>query len=226
MSFLVRANKIMNNPASELQNPRVRHRLPQGIMSVKEIKKLLNQPDIKKPQGLRDRAMLEVLYATGMRNQELRQLKLNDIDLKEHVVRIVDGKGGKDRILPLGKIACEYLDKYIQEARPIFLKNNNESTLFLSTKKASLRRNTLSRLVSQYAKEAGIKKAVSAHSLRHTCATHMLKNRANLRHIQALLGHKNLNTTQRYTKVEISDLKRAHNKYHPRENQKEDSPFR
>jgi len=217
MKYLVKTDQLLFNPASELELPRRRKRLPQGIMSVKEVRKLLNQPDTNDRLGLRDRAMLEVLYSTAVRNQELRNLRLKNVDLKEQTIRIVGGKGGKDRLLPLGKKASEYLEQYIQNIRPTLIKSEEEQILFLGYRKTPLSRNTVSNMVRGYAEKVGIKKHITTHSLRHSCATHMLKNRASLRHIQELLGHSSLETTQKYTRIEITDLKQAHRKYHPLE---------
>jgi len=217
MTYLVRKNYLLFNPATELEIPRKRERLPQGIMSLREVKRLLKQPDVKDRLGLRNKAIMEVLYACGLRSQELRNLKLNDIDLKERILRIIGGKGEKDRIVPLGKTASKYLEEYLHKSRPTLIKGQEEQTVFMGYKKSPLARNTVSEIVGYYVKKAKLKKHVTPHSLRHTCATHMLKNRASLRHIQVLLGHKSLETTQKYTQVEISDLKRAHQKYHPRE---------
>jgi len=216
MGYLVKSNKMLSNPAGDVELPRQKRSLPRGIMTVKEVRKLLKQPDVEDKYGLRDRAILEVLYSTGIRNQEIRELKVRDVDFKEQTMRIIDGKGRKDRIVPIGKASSEYLRQYIQKSRPLFLKNKEEQALFVGAKQRSLARATLSGIVRQYVKKAKIKKQVTAHSLRHSCATHMLRNRASLRHIQVLLGHKSLETTQKYMQVEIGDLKRAHRKYHPR----------
>jgi integrase/recombinase XerD len=216
LKYLVKAEKMLFNPAEELELPRERHRLP-CVLSVREIKKLLNQPDTSDRRGLRDRAILEVLYSTGIRNQELRQLRVNDVELKECALRIVGGKGNKERLVPLGRTARAYVEEYIRTIRPAFMKTEAEQILFLGKKKQGLARGTVSKIVRIYAKQAGLKGRITAHGLRHSCATHMLKNRASLRHIQELLGHKTMETTQRYTQVEIGDLKRAHAKYHPLE---------
>ena len=215
MKYFVKAGKLLFNPASELELPKQRSKLPQGIMSVKEVKKILKQPNVNERLGLRDRAMLEVLYATAIRNQELRNLKLNDLNLKERTLHVVGGKGGKDRIVPLSPRACEYLGEYIQKVRPTLVKDREEQIVFLGIRKMSLSRNMVSSIVVDYAKKSGLKKHITPHSFRHSCATHMLKNRASLRHIQVLLGHKSLETTQKYVRIEITDLKRAHQKYHP-----------
>ena len=217
--YLVKAGRMLFNPASEIELPRLRKKLPKGILSVKEVKRLLKQPDVKTVLGIRDRAILEVLYSGGMRNKELRGLKINDVDLKEGTLRIDDGKGGKDRIIPLGKKAGEYLEQYLQTARGKLTGHSGDQIVFMGRKKRGLSSEAVSDMVGKYARQAGFKNPVTPHTLRHTCATHMLKNRAGLRHIQVLLGHKCLETTQKYTQVEISDLKRVHAKYHPRENQ-------
>ncbi len=216
MKYLLKSNQLMANFAADLEIPKQRQVLPKGIMSVKEVMKLLKQPDIKTQRGLRDRSILEVLYGCGLRNKELRSLTINDINFQENILYVNNGKGGKDRVIPFGKAASRYLEAYLQESRPMFLGGESEQALFMSYTKNPLSSEALNDIVKKYVKQAGIKKKVTPHSIRHTFATHMLKRRASIRHIQVLLGHKSLDTTQKYTQVEISDLKRAYQKYHPR----------
>ena len=216
MRYLVKSHQVMVNFAADVEIPKQKKLLPKGIMSFKEVKRLLKQPDTNTRLGKRDRAILELLYACGLRNKELRSLKINDVNFEENIVYVNDGKGGKDRIVPFGKVAYRYLEQYIQKSRPTFLLDSAEQILFMGYGKRPISAEAVSDLVKKYVKQSGIRKKVTPHSIRHTFATHMLKRRASLRHIQILLGHKSLQTTQKYTHVEISDLKRAYQKYHPR----------
>jgi integrase/recombinase XerD len=164
--------------------------------------------------------MLEVLYSTGMRNAELRALAVYDLDLDRGLVRINQGKNAKDRVVPLGEVACTYLREYLAEARPRLLsahKRDSEPTLFVSKNGRPLRALGVIYPIRKYAKKAGIEQTVTPHTLRHTFATHLLQGRADIRHIQAMLGHTSVATTQIYTRVEVTDLKAVHRRCHPRE---------
>jgi integrase/recombinase XerD len=158
---------------------------------------------------------LEVFYSTGIRASELCNLRLNDIDLVRGELRVNQGKNAKDRVVPLGDIACDYLVAYLQIARPKLMPQ--DQTLFVTYHGKRFWYTGVSALVAGYAKKAGIKKQIACHSLRHTCATHLLHGKADIRYIQEMLGHTSLATTQRYTKVEITDLKKVHHRCHPRE---------
>jgi integrase/recombinase XerD len=169
--------------------------------------------------GYRDRTILEVLYATGLRKGELMNLTLGDVNLEEELLRINAGKGGRDRVTPLSQVACSYLESYINGVRPELLLGHPEHTdrLFISLRARPMGRNTIGDVVEKYARIARVKKHVTCHLWRHTCATHLLQNQANLRHVQEILGHRSLATTERYLRVTITDLKEAHRKFHPRE---------
>jgi integrase/recombinase XerD len=167
--------------------------------------------------GYRDRTILEVFYATGIRKAELMVLTPADANLDEGLLRINQGKGGKDRVVPLTQLACSFLNNYLTMVRPELLNCGKCPNLFISQRGGPLSRNALGDLVLRYARQAGIKKRVTCHVWRHSCATHLLKNRANLRHVQELLGHRQLSTTERYLHLTITDLKEAHQKHHPRE---------
>ena len=175
IKYLTKSNQLMANFAAEVEFPKQKHQLPKGIMSVREIKKLLNQPDTKTHLGLRDKAILELLYASGIRNSELRALKINDINFKEKIIYVNNGKGGRDRIVPFGKIVHDCLEVYIQKSRRRFLRDSAEQTLFMGYGKRSLSNEAVSDMVRKYVKQAGIKKRITPHSIRHTFATHMLK---------------------------------------------------
>ena len=232
--FLVRRGYYMYDPASALELPRCRRNLPRAVMTKKEVSKLLNQPDADTAYGLRDKAILELFYSTGMRNSELRNLMVNDIDIGNLEARINEGKGRKDRVVPLGEIAGKYLELYIKEARPWFsnvreqlvfgrLRNPEKKLeaenglLFFGGHGKKLQVGGIDMIVRKYVNKAKLSKPVTPHTLRHTCATHLLQGKAGLRYIQELLGHACVNTTQIYTHVEIGDLKREHHRCHPRE---------
>ena len=214
---LAEAGKLLTNPARQLQLPKRRKSLPRPLLTPKEALRLLESIATKTPLGLRDRAMLEVLYATGIRASELCGLTIPDFDAASGVLLIRRGKGGKDRVVPLGPIACEVLSDYIATSRPRLLGRKSTAEVFLSKRGETLHRNNLAAAVAGAARRAGIGKPIRPHRLRHACATHMLKGGADIRHIQKLLGHASLASTQIYTHVEISDLQAVHRRFHPRE---------
>ncbi len=215
--FLAREGRLLSNPAAQLALPKKRRALPQALLTPKEAIRLLEAPDTKTPMGLRDRAILEVLYATGIRNAELRALTLTDFDPAAGTLSVRGGKGDKDRVVPLGPIASAVLGDYIAQARPRLAKRTGVLGLFVTRNGWSLDTLAVINVVRRAAAAAGIKKPIRPHRLRHACATHMLKGGADIRHIQKLLGHASLQTTQIYTQVEISDLKAVHRRFHPRE---------
>ena len=215
--FLAAENYLLYDPAGDIELPKTSKRLPRDILSHKEMLKLLSAPSRETPIGIRDRAMLELFYSTGMRNTELRCLKLSDTDMRRNEVRICFGKGGKSRIVPIGEAAIYYLSVYLEKGRPLLAARGKHSELlFLNVRGGPLSRRALPDMVKKYAKKAKIQKKIGCHTLRHTCATHMLKGKADLRCIQELLGHSSLTATQIYTKVELSDLKEVHKRCHPR----------
>ncbi len=215
-AFLVKERYLLYDPSSDIERPRLGKRLPRGILSQREAAKLLSMPDERTALGIRDKAILELFYATGMRNTELRMLKLQDVDLGRGEVRIDHGKGRHSRIVPVGEMAAQAISQYLDFSRPQLVRERDDCWLFLSVNGRRLARPNTAEIVLKYAKRAGIRTPTTCHSLRHSCATHMLKNNAGLRYIQELLGHQCLSTTQLYTKVELSDLKRVHAKCHPR----------
>lgn len=218
--FLVKTDVLLHDPASSLTLPKRKGILPRSILTKQEMARLLRAPDATTPLGLRDRAMLEVLYSTGIRNAEIRALQVYDLDLDRGLVRINEGKNAKDRVVPLGKPACTILREYLSEARPKLLSAQNgdgEQTVFLSKTGRPLLTLGVIYPIRKHAKRAGIEKAITPHTLRHTFATHMLQGRADIRYIQAMLGHRSVATTQIYTRVEVTDLKAVHRRCHPRE---------
>ena len=212
--FLLKEGLVLYDPTVNLDLPKTGKLLPRNILSKKDIGTLFSRPNLKTPRGVRDRAIMEVLYSTGLRATELCNLTLNDLDLREGELR-VKGKGGKDRIVPLGEVASTFLELYLREARPK-LATSQEQLLFLNQSGSQLTRAYLYCVIKRYAQKAGLK-GVGTHTFRHTCATHLLKGKADIRQIQKILGHASLSTTQRYTKVEIGDLKRVLKRCHPRE---------
>lgn len=209
--------KLLSNPAASLQLPKTRRRLPQPLITPKETIRLLDSVRTNTPLGLRDRAILEVLYATGVRNAELRGLQLTDFDPTAETLTVNGGKGDKDRVVPLGPVAASILRDYIAQSRPQLALVPTVQNLFITKGGLPLDPKLVITIVRKHLKRAGIDKPVRPHRLRHACATHMLKGGADIRHIQKLLGHVSLQTTQIYTHVEISDLKAVHRRFHPRE---------
>ncbi|MGH3089119.1 MAG: tyrosine-type recombinase/integrase [Rubrobacteraceae bacterium] len=218
--YLAESGHLLTNPATQLSLPRRRRSLPQALLSPKEAARLIEATETKTPLGLRDRAILEVLYASGIRNAELRALCLSDFDPEAGTLTIRAGKGNKDRVVPLGPLASAVLSDYIAQSRPVLLGQKRDVTLFLSKRGRPIHSVNLAGLVAKAARRAGIGKPIRPHRLRHACATHMLKGGADIRHIQKMLGHASLASTQIYTHVEISDLKAVHRKFHPRERQR------
>ena len=195
--FLVKQGYFLYDPTSTVELPKCKRDLPKGIMTRKEVNHLLSQPDADTPLGLRDKAILEVLYSTGMRNAELRALTIYDVDTVNHEVRITNGKGGKDRVLPVGEIASKYVEAYLKTARQLLVdyaenilkkEKAETNTLFISKGAKKITPGNLIDLTKKYVKKAGVEKQITPHCVRHTCATHMLKCGANIRHIQELLA--------------------------------------
>lgn len=216
--FLVHCDYLLVDPSAKLELPRTGDRLPLPLLSEREMVLLLETPDTGTPLGLRDRAILELLYSTGLRNGEVCALELGDVDPEQGVVRVQTAKGGRSRIAPLGELAAEWLAAYLEHSRPKLKTANSGSWLFLSRRGRQLDTCSLGEMVSRTAAAAPtLHKRVTAHLIRHCCATHMLKNGAGLRHLQTLLGHRSLETTQRYTRLEIEDLRSVHRRCHPRE---------
>ena len=215
--FLTRSQLLLVDPSTGIQSPKVPRTLPRELLGENEMERLLQEPDIVTPLGIRDRAILELLYATGLRNTELRELEMNAIDLERSEVFIARGKGNKSRRLPLGEEACVWLEDYLLNSRPILAHKSSGETLFLSSTGNRLHRGGLSKIVKGKAKSCGLKKRVTPHLLRHACATHMLRRGAGVRQLQVLLGHSLLDTTQRYLRVDVGDLHRVVAKFHPRE---------
>ncbi len=211
--FLAVEGKIARNVASTLESPHLWRRLP-SVLTVDEVEALLNAPDTKKPLGLRDRAILEVMYATGARVSETADLKFANVNFDFQFLRCF-GKGSKERVVPVGRRAVEVMKEYVETVRTR-LNRHDSPLLFLSKTGRRLGRENVWALVKKYALAAGLRKKVSPHTLRHSFATHMLQGGADLRSIQEMLGHANIATTQIYTHVDADRLKSVHKQFHPR----------
>lgn len=213
--WMTRQNHILHNPASELLLPRLDSRLPKYVLTAAEAEQVLQQPSVNNPEGLRDRAMLETFYATAMRRMELVNLHVWDIDEERGTVMIRQGKGKKDRHIPIGERALQWIAKYIADARPHLLTRSDDGTLFLTNMGDPFDRKQLTKLVRRYLVKSNIGKVGGCHLFRHTVATLMLENGADVRVIQELLGHSQLSTTELYTRVSINLLKQVYAATHP-----------
>jgi integrase/recombinase XerD len=213
--WMARQNYILHNPASELILPRLENRLPKYILTAEEAEVVMQQPDITTPVGLRDRAILETFYATALRRMEVANLKLYDIDAERGAVMIRLGKGKKDRFIPISDRAIAWINKYVREARPELLGNVEDGTVFLTNLGEPFQRVQLTALVRHYLAKSKIGKMGGCHLFRHTVATLMLENGADIRVIQEMLGHAKLTTTEVYTRVSINLLKQVYLATHP-----------
>lgn len=214
---LVRTGLLLFNPAQNIEYPRRGEKLPHELLSRKDVRKILSAPDTGTVYGYRDRTMIEVLYSTGIRPMEMAALTVEDVDLEEGFLRIIEGKGLKDRTLPLGEIAGRFLAEYIARVRPHLEKNGSGKILFLTRSGRAFDRSAIHKKLKTYAERCGIDKNVTARGFRSTMATDMLRGHADIRRIQEMLGHKSLDTTQIYARVVSDDLKKVHQRTHPRE---------
>jgi integrase/recombinase XerD len=215
--FLKNDGFIHRDPANDVEYAREPQTLPRNVLTPKEALRIIESIDTTTVLGYRDRTIFEVLYASGIRSSELRGLKVGSVNLEEELLFIKDGKGAKDRIVPLSSVACKFLETYIKGIRPALLRGGSTEILFLSCNGRPMDPYTLGMLAKKYARLARVKKHMTCHVWRHTCATHLVKNNANLKHVQSILGHGSLNTTEKYLRLTIADLKAAHRKFHPRE---------
>ena len=212
--YLIRENRLLEDPTARIDNPKLGRPLPQSLTEA-DVEALLAAPALDDPVGLRDRAMLEVLYASGLRVSELVGLTLPQINLRQGVVRVM-GKGSKERLVPLGDEAATWLRRFAAEARGVLLKGAVSDIVFPSTRARMMTRQTFWHRIKHWARVAGIGKPLSPHTLRHAFATHLLNHGADLRVVQLLLGHSDLSTTQIYTHVAQSRLQALHTAHHPR----------
>lgn len=212
--FLVREKMIKNDPTANLESPKLEKRLPK-VLTVGEVERLLAQPAAEEASGLRDRAMLELLYATGLRVSELVSLNVLDVNLETGYIRC-SGKGSKERVVPLGTLAINSCREYLLRGRPKLVKEEREEALFVNHHGHRLTRQGFWKIVKKYAEDARIEKEITPHTLRHSFATHLLENGADLRSVQEMLGHADISTTQIYTHVTKGRLKEVYARAHPR----------
>ena len=213
-AFLVRHGAMAEDPCARIEAPHVGKRLP-ATLSEQDVEQLLAAPECSTPLGLRDRAMLELLYATGLRVSELVSLRIEQINFRQGSIRVV-GKGDKDRLIPMGEEAVTWLESYKNNARKEILGQRQTDDLFVTRRGGAMTRQAFWHIIKRYAKKAGIKKPLSPHTLRHAFATHLLNHGADLRVVQLLLGHSDLSTTQIYTHIARERLKVLHAQFHPR----------
>ncbi len=212
--YQIRENRVSKDPCAQVLSPKQGRPLPKA-MSEQQVDDLLNAPDTQTSLGLRDRAMLETLYATGLRVSELVDLTLLEVSLQVGVVRIV-GKGNKERLVPLGEQAVDWIEQYQQGARIALLKQRQTDAMFVTARGAGMTRQAFWHIIKKYALKAGIEQALSPHTLRHAFATHLINHGADLRSVQMLLGHADLSTTQIYTHIARERLQSMHAQHHPR----------
>lgn len=213
--WAARQNHVLYNPASEIEMPRLPRRLPRHVLTRTEVETILEATARAGSVGVRDRAILETFYSTGLRRSELANLKLYDLDWEAGCVWVREGKGKKDRVVPIGDRALAWVRKYLAELRASLVLEPDEGFLFISDLGVQYRKNQLSDLARKYIRAAGIERPGACHLFRHACATHMLEGGADIRFIQALLGHADLSTTEIYTRVSVKKLKEVHSTTHP-----------
>ncbi len=213
--YLVKNNYINSNPVEKLSLPKLKKSLP-TVLSVREVDQILSQPDIENKLGLRDKAVLELLYACGTRVSELINLKISDLYFSEEIIRVF-GKGSKERLIPVGSSAINWVNKYLVESRVLIQKKiKSENYVFLNNRGSKLSRMGIWKIVNRYSAEAGMSKQIHPHTFRHSFATHLLEGGADLRAVQEMLGHVDISTTQIYTHIDQEYIKQVHKDYHPR----------
>jgi len=212
--FLLREKITNNDPSNLIETPKLEKKIPQ-VLSFDEVERIIKTPNLKKVQGIRDRAILELMYASGLRVSEVALLKVNDVNREVGFLRC-RGKSSKERIVPLGSTALKFLEKYLKEARPKLAKGGGSPYLFLAQGGRPLTRQSIWKMIKELVKRARIKKRVSPHTLRHSFATHLIERGADLRSVQEMLGHASITTTQIYTHINKLRLKEIHLRFHPR----------
>ena len=211
--YLFKERKIEKDPTDNLKPPKVEKKMPE-ILTVEEVDNLLKQPDLTTPKGIRDKAMLELLYATGMRVSELIHLKTQDVNLQFGYV--VCHENGKERIIPIGNVSRDALLLYMEKARKVFVKDSSETALFTNCSGKAMSRQGFWKVLKSYADDAGIKRDITPHTLRHSFAVHMLQNGADIKSVQEMLGHSDISTTQVYLSMNMSKMRDVYMKAHPR----------
>ena len=211
--YLFRQGRIKEDPADNIRPPKVEKKMPE-ILSVQEVERLLAQPDPNTSKGLRDAAMLELLYATGMRVSELIHLDIKDVNMR--LSYVICQEGQRERVIPIGSVCHEALTRYIRESRPVFVKDEEETTLFTNCSGKPMSRQGFWKVLKSYAEEAGIERDITPHTLRHSFAVHMLQNGADVRSVQEMLGHSDVSTTQVYLNMNMNRVREVYMKSHPR----------
>jgi len=215
LNYLFANNYIKSNPIEKVSPPKLAKNLP-GVLSFAEIEKILSLPNTKETLGIRNKTILEVFYACGLRVSELTSLKLSDLYLNEEMIRVF-GKGSKERIVPIGSSAINWIKKYLTKSRPLLQKKmKSENYLFLNSRGSKLSRMGVWKIVEKYIKESGIEKEAHPHTFRHSFATHLIEGGADLRSVQEMLGHADISTTQIYTHIDREFIKQVHKQFHPR----------
>jgi integrase/recombinase XerD len=213
--YLLKNKYILKNPIERITAPRISKKLP-GVLDVNEIEKILSAPNKNDKLGLRDKAMLELFYACGTRVSELINIKVNDLFFDNEIIRVF-GKGSRERLIPIGSSAVKWVREYLKKSRPLLMKKSkSENYVFLNSRGSKISRMGVWKIVDRYVKEAGIQKEVHPHTFRHSFATHLIENGADLRSVQELLGHMDISTTQIYTHMARRKLREIHKRYHPR----------
>ena len=215
--WLLDTHRLLLDPTEKIRETNRQNRTLPPVLTVEEMRLLLEQPNLSLRMQIRDRAIMETLYSTGIRLNELVQLTVHDVDLKDKVLHIRKGKGNRQRVVPIGRNAAKYIKEYLDNIRPRYAqKNKQERRLFLTDQGKPVTGNTIRTSLFHYKRAAGIEKTASPHSFRRSCATHMLQQGADIRYVQKLLGHRHIRTTQIYTRIYPIDLKQTHNRTHPR----------
>lgn len=215
---LEKTDCILLNPCEGLRLPKLGERLPRTVLTHEEARTILDTVNPEKPAGLRDRALLEMFYSTGLRREEMQRLEVGDVDVLNGIVRVHRGKGGKARVVPMGERACRALQDYLIHERAAWNRGRVERALWLSSHQPHqlLKKEALGALVRRHGKRAGLARRVTPHVWRHTCATHLLRGGSNIVHVQRLLGHRSLETTQIYTRVALPEVQATFRQAHPR----------
>ena len=211
--FLIKEGRIEKDPSEELHAPKVEKKAPE-ILSIQEVALLLEKPDKSTPKGLRDAAMLELLYATGMRVSELIHLEMDNVNLRLSYVTCHEGS--RERVIPIGHVSRDILEQYLKESRPVFVRNTEEKKLFTNCSGTPISRQGFWKLLKSYAEEAGIRRDITPHTLRHSFAVHMLQNGADVRSVQEMLGHSDISTTQIYLSMNMVRMRDVYMNAHPR----------
>ena len=217
--YLEKSDAILINPCNGVLLPHFDRPLPRNVLTLKEARVVLNEPDTQTKAGIRDKALLELFYSTGIRVGEMAGLTIHDVDTRHAMLRVTKGKFARDRVVPMGKKACGYLKEYLEEVRSQWCKRKrDERALWLASAApfAPFKRDGIEQMVSRYGVKAGLSKSLTPHVWRHTCATHLVAAGANIAHVQRLLGHRSLETTQIYTRVALPEVKKTFKRSHPR----------